>query len=120
MPAAVADWMPRSASSKTRQSAGGMPSFSAAMRKGSGAGLPWGTRGADEDFEEREDAEGGESADDGVARTAGDDGEGDVAVGFVDDGEDVGDGLELREQFEVEVFFFAGDLLDVMARPWSW
>lgn len=41
MPAAFADWMPKSVSSKTRQSSGGMPSLVAASRKGSGWGLLW-------------------------------------------------------------------------------
>jgi hypothetical protein len=39
MPAAVADWIPKSVSSKTRQCAGAMPRRSAAVRKASGAGL---------------------------------------------------------------------------------
>ena len=111
IPAAVAAWIPMSASSKTRQAEGSTPRRSAARRKGSGAGFGVGVvAGADEGVEEMEDAEGFEGADDGLAGAAGDYGEGDAAVVEVDLLEDLGDGLELVDEFVVEALFAMGEL----------
>ena len=59
MPAAVADWMPTSASSKTRQSVGVDAEAVGGEEEGVGRGLAVGVvAGADEGVEEVEDAEG--------------------------------------------------------------
>jgi hypothetical protein len=68
--------------------------------------------GTDEGVEEVQDAEGFEGADDGLAGASGDDGEGDVAVLEVDLFEDLGDGLELVDEFVVEALLAVRKLFD--------
>ena len=75
--------------------------------------------GANEGIEAVEQSKGGERGGDGFASAARDDGEGYAAVLIVDVLDDFGDGLELREQFEIQALLADGDGVDGHLQPLS-
>jgi hypothetical protein len=99
MPAAVAAWMPRSVSSKTRQRAGADTEAVGGQEEGFGVGLAvFVVFGADQSVEAVEYFERVERCGDGFAGATGNYGEWDFAMPGVDVFEDFGDGFQLWKE----------------------